>query len=170
MPEIKKNRDKKTHILCQYTIRMATYRGNNCDRWIKRQEPKHERGKQKSTIEICIAITSYGCHRDNAYKRHSPRVHCYHHLVWQFTYSSASYSSTHRTTQTYTIQYTLILTLTCIDSHTATKPTMNMHIHVADASNREWDIRNHIQMDSILALHWSTFELPENNLCIECEW
>lgn len=48
---------------------------------VDKSQKKHERGKQRSTIEICKAITSYGCHRDNAYKRHSPRVHCYHHLV-----------------------------------------------------------------------------------------
>lgn len=38
----------------------------------KKKKSKHEKGKQKSAIEICKAITSYGCHRDNAYKRHSP--------------------------------------------------------------------------------------------------
>lgn len=127
---------------------MATYRGNNCDRWIKRQEPKHERGKQKSTIEICKAITSYGCHRDNAYKRHSPRVHCYHHLVWQFTY----------THQRHTYGSALISHRIISYTHKHTHIPNNEYAYscgwmfVNAPNKREWDERNRIRMDFIFHL------------------
>ena len=89
---------------------------------------KHERGKHRSTIEICKAITSYGCHRDNAYKRHSPRVHCYRHLVWQFTYTHQR----HRTAQCSHLFLSLSLSDRITSFHIAHTHTMSMHIHVAE--------------------------------------